>query len=178
MNADELTDLLATAFHGVTLEGGISIRQGEVCDNYGKDNTGRELSDAAFAAIPRGEITDDWRALPFDELERFPYLAHMDAKGFRYYIPAFLLSLLHNANGISMRVVGTLSSLYPKRDSWLHHMQLYDLLTKEQRSAIATFLFELQSSPRLDRSDQRLVSAALQAYWLQYLPQQHESNNA
>ena len=81
---------ITTAFRGVTLYDGISIRQGEVCDNYGKDNDGREVSDAEFASIPRGEITDDWSALPLNELERYPYLAYLDSKGFRYYIPAFL----------------------------------------------------------------------------------------
>ena len=178
MNPDELRDLLTTAFRGVTLDGGISIRQGEICDNYGKDNDGREVSDAEFASIPCDEITDDWSALPLDELEQYPYLAHLDSKGFRYYIPAFLLSLFHDAQGASMRVISTLSSLFPTRDSWLYHMHHYELLNDAQRTAIAIFLFHLQDYLRLDTSDQRLVSAALQAYWQQYLPREHESNVA
>ncbi len=157
------------AFLGVTLDGGISIRQGEICDYYGTDNDGKEVSDAQFAAIPRSEITDDWTTIPLAELERYPYLAYLDAKGFRYYIPAFLLSLFEDAQSASMRVIATLSSVYPKRDLWLHHMQQFELLDARQRSAIARFLFHLQDDPRLEASDQRLVSRALQAHWQQYL---------
>jgi len=165
MNPDELRDLLTAAFRGVTLDGGISIRQGEVCDNYGEG-----VTDEEFEAIPRSEVTAVWTALPLDELERYPYLAYLDSKGFRYYIPAFLLSLLQDAQGASMRVISTLSSLHPTRDCWLYRMGQYELLNDAQRSAIATFLFHLQDYPLLNTSDQHLISAALQAYWQQYLP--------
>jgi hypothetical protein len=178
MNHDELRELLKAAFRDVTLDGGISIRQGEICDNYGEDNDGREISEAEFATIPRGEIIGDWIALPLDELEQYPYLAYLDAKGFRYYIPAFLLSLLQDSQRGSMRVICTLSSLCPTRERWLYHMQQYELLSDEQRSAIAVFLFELKDYPRLDSDDQQLISGALSAYWNQYLPRKYESNVA
>ena len=70
-----------------------------------------------------------------DELERYPYLAYLDAKGFRYYIPAFLLSLFQDAQGASMRVITTFSSLRPTRDLWLHHMHHYELLNGAQRAS-------------------------------------------
>ena len=178
MNADELQELMKAAFYSVTLDGGMSIRQAEVCDNYGTDNEGRQVTDADFAAIPRSEITDDWTSIPLAELERYPYLAYLDAKGFRYYIPAFLLSLFEDAQGTSMRVISTLPSVRPTRDLWLHHMQQYELLSEAQRSAIATLLFYLQDYPRLDTSDRHIVSAALQTYWSQYLPSKNEPNAA
>ena len=176
MNCDELRHLIVTAFHGVDLDGGMSLRQAEICDKFGKDSDGRVVSDMDFAAIPDREITDNWSALSLDELERFPYLAHLDPEGFRYYIPAFLLSLLKDANRLSMRVISTLSSIQPTRDTWLYHMRLYEALTDAQRTAIAAFVFHLQSYPKLTASDQRQVSAALQLYWRQFLPELHEPN--
>src|SRR4051794_38305166 len=110
MTDGELRQVIQTAFRGVTLDGGLSLRQGEICDNFGKDGEGKEVSEGEFAAIPRTEITDDWSAISLEELERYPYLAHLDAKGFRYYIPALLLSLLQNSDAGSMRVISTFSA--------------------------------------------------------------------
>jgi hypothetical protein len=162
MTQAQLRKLIKTAFIDVKLEDGLSIRQGEVCDNYGEG-----VSDEEFHAIPLGEITDDWTALPLQELEQYPYLAYLDAKGFRYYIPAFLLSLLDNAQCGSMRVISTLMSLTPDSCTWSPNM---DLLNDEQRSAIAVFLSEIQHLPQLDSSDQIMISDALEQYWSQFLP--------
>ena len=107
MDADELRGLMKATFHGVTLDGGIGLRQGEVCDNYGKNNDGREISEAEFASISHAEITNDWTAVSLAELEQYPYLAYLDAEGFRYYIPAFLTSLLPSTDGASMRMINT-----------------------------------------------------------------------
>lgn len=170
MNTAELRDLIIAAFRDVTLDGGISLWQGEVCDNYGRDNDGRAVSEAKFNAIPRTELTEDWSALPLAELESYPYLAYLDARGFRYYIPAFLLAWLEDPSGRSMRGISTLSSLYPKRDSWLYHMEHYELLSDAQRTAIAHFLHELQHNLPAQAEDQRIASRALRDYWQQFLP--------
>src|SRR5215469_15804011 len=53
--------------------------------------------------------------VPPDELER-NCIAHLDALGFRYYIPALMLSVLDHYEPLSMRVIGTLAGLYPKKD--------------------------------------------------------------
>jgi hypothetical protein len=170
MTPADLRNLITTAFREVTLGQGISIRQGEICDNYGKDKNGREVSPAKFASIPLAEITDDWTALPLAELELYPYLPYLDALGYRYYIPAFLLSLLENSQSGSMRVIATLSSVCPTRELWRHHMSQYELLDDAQRSAIATFLYHFMDNPQLDQGDQNHILNALQDYWRQYLP--------
>lgn len=170
MNTEQLRAQMKSAFRGVTLEGGISLRQGEICDNYGRDNQGRPIGESVFAMIPRSEVTDDWTALPLAELERYPYLSYLDAKGFRYYIPAFLLSLLEDASKGSMRVITTLASLRPSREHWSYSMAQYALLDETQRAAVATFLLYLQDDPHLDAEDQKLVFRALECYWQTYLP--------
>jgi multidrug efflux pump subunit AcrB len=59
-----------------------------------------------------------------DELEH-NCIAHLDALGFRYYIPALMLSVLNRYDASSMRVIGTLGGLYPKKDSlWEHAMAI------------------------------------------------------
>lgn len=169
MSDDDLRALIRNAFHGVTLEDGMSIRQGEICDNYGKDSRGKEVSEAKFAAIPLDEVTGDWAAIPLAELERYPQLAYLDAKGFRYYIPAFLLSLLESSDRCSMRAICTLGSVCPTRDLWAHHMEHYELLDEKQRAAIALFLFHFQEHPALDEDDRQQVYLGLESFWQQYL---------
>ncbi|HXO88320.1 MAG TPA: DUF6714 family protein [Candidatus Acidoferrales bacterium] len=62
-----------------------------------------------------------WSQVTLDELER-DCTAHLDALGFRYYIQALMLSVLDRYEPSSMRVIGTLAGLYPKKgDSWEHH---------------------------------------------------------
>src|SRR5215470_2695396 len=95
------------AFRGVKLGSGISLRQAQASDGYAR------LDQSQLGS----EEKDDWSRIPLAELER-DCIAHLDAQGFRYYISAFMLSVLTHYDPRSMRVIGTLSGLYPKRDSW------------------------------------------------------------
>ena len=56
---DEIKSEISAAFDGVELDGGISLNQTKVIDNYGRD-----CSSEQFAALPMGEVTDDWRKIP------------------------------------------------------------------------------------------------------------------
>jgi Family of unknown function (DUF6714) len=75
-------DEIRTAFRGVTLEQGMSIRRAQLADHF-QDAVLNEHS----ATNTSGEITDDWSHVSLSELER-DGIAHLDALGFRYYIPA------------------------------------------------------------------------------------------
>jgi hypothetical protein len=69
-----------------------------------------------------------------------------------------------------MRVIGTLTGLYPKKDDfWEYHMNRYSLLNPAQKSAIARFLMALAKLLELDFDDQRVVARALRNYWAEYL---------
>jgi hypothetical protein len=86
-----------------------------------------------------------------------------------------MLSVLEHYNSSSMRVIGTLTGLYPKKDNaWEYHMQRYSLLDAMQRTAIAQFLAELPKLVELDSEGQRAVQRALRNYWGEYL----QSNTA
>jgi hypothetical protein len=93
------------AFRGVTLGRGMNLRQAQFADRF-QD----AVWNAHSASLAHGEITDDWSQVPLDELER-DCIAHLDASGFRYYIPALMLSVLDHYDAASMRVIGTLSGL-------------------------------------------------------------------
>jgi hypothetical protein len=146
------------AFQGVILGAGISLRQAQAADR-----------DAPSAPPAPGEIVDDWSKVSMDELER-DCTAHLDAAGFLYYIPALMLSVLKDYDSASMRVIGTLSDLYPKKDhGWEYDMHRYSLLNHSQRTAIARFLAALPDLVELNLEDQKIVSRALRNYWGQYL---------
>lgn len=152
------------SFRGVTLGGGISLRQAQFADRY-RDG----VTNANSVSPGPGEIVDDWSKVPLDELER-DCISHLDAAGFRYYIPALMLSVLNHYDSASMRVIGTLSGLYPKKDDgWEYHMQRYSLLNHVQKTAIARFLAALPKLVELDLADQKIVSRALRNYWGEYL---------
>jgi hypothetical protein len=152
------------AFRGVTLGQGITLRKAQLVD------VSRDAARNLHAASPaHGEITDDWSRVPLNELES-ESIAHLDALGFRYYIPALMLSVLDHYESSRMRVIGTLRGLYPKKDSgWEYHMHRYSLLNHAQKTAIARFLAALPKLVELDFEDQKVVPRALRNYWGEYL---------
>jgi|ERR1051326_1937089 hypothetical protein len=154
--------IIRSAFAGVVLGSGVSIRQSEVIDRYG-DGVPRE-----FAALPRSEITDDWERVPDTELER-AFVSYFDAQGFRYYIPALALSVLRNYDSGSLRVIATIRSLYPKKENWSYCVHKYELLSDRQKFALALFLSHLPNLVTLGYENETCVSRALRNYWSQFL---------
>jgi hypothetical protein len=154
---------IRTAFRGVTLSAGTSLRQAQLIG--AQSARSREHVESFTGA----EIIGDWSQVPLNELE-CEGLAHLDALGFRYYIPALMLSVLHHYDSSSMRVIGTLRGLYPKKDNtWEYHMHRYSLLGAKQKAAIARFLAELSKLVELDSEDQKTVERAFRNYWGEYL---------
>jgi hypothetical protein len=160
---EAVEELIARAFSGITLGGGISLRQAQVIDRYGEG-----VTDAEFDALPQSEITQDWSRVPLDELER-NCVAHLDEAGFRYYLPALMLSILSNYDPASMRVIGTIQALRPAFTHPGYHEKPFRVLSDEQRTAVAHFLQELPALVSLDTEDEKLVSRALRDYWQQFL---------
>ena len=152
------------AFRGVTLGAGMSLRQAQLADRSG--DAARKPLRASFGSR---EVVDDWSQVTLDELEG-DCIAHLDAAGFRYYIPALMLSVLNHYDPASMRVIGTLGDLYPKKDhSWEYQMLRYSLLNHAQKTAIARFLEALPKLVELGFEDQKIVPRALRNYWGEYL---------
>ena len=161
MRRDELRKIIEEAFDKITLDGGLSLAQTKVIDNYG-----RGVTDEEFAALPKKEVTGNWKEIPASQLDEADALAHFDRKGFRYYIPALMLRLLENYDRSSMMTIGTLSILYPKTDSWKY---LYSLLSDSQNQAIALYLKALPGLVALDSDDRKIVERALRNHWSKFL---------
>jgi uncharacterized protein DUF6714 len=62
---DLVRSTIRSAFRGVVLGNGVSIRQTEVIDRY-RDG----CTDGEFRALPRSEVTENWESIPDAELER------------------------------------------------------------------------------------------------------------
>lgn len=171
MNKNEIRSIIEKAFEGVTLEGGTSFLQTEIIDNYGEEYTDKE-----FNALPEKDITHDWKLVTVNDLDKL-HTAHLDDKGFRYYIPALMCRFLDTypvdvLNPGSMRQIGTLSSLYPT----VHHPNIsdhlsakYEILNLQQRQAIAQFLKWLPEVLELDDHYSTIAERAVRNYWKDYL---------
>ena len=158
MNSSEIKTLIEAAFQNVTLDGGVSQLQSQVMDNYGEG-----VTTAEFNRLPRREVTNDWKAFPVETFFSFSYL---DAKGFRYYIPALMTESLEKGVWIGE----TISALYPKNDHLREHrFSQYALLNPQQRVAITQFLSWLSHRVELDHHYQVQVERALRNYWHQYV---------
>lgn len=162
VSREQVEQAIASAFAGVQLSGGISLRQSEAIDDYCDG-----LTDAEFRRLPSNEITTDWGAVTDDSLES-ACVAHLDAKGFRYYVPRLMLSILDRYDSASSRVIGTLLALYPRTDC-PDHANLYDALNKPQREAVALFLDVLPDVVDLGQESRAVVQRALRNYWAGYL---------
>jgi hypothetical protein len=107
MKKEQIKKIIEAAFNGVTLDGGISLEQTKVIDNYG-----RGVNVEEFTALPNNEVTNNWKQIPISQLDEAECLAHFDRKGFKYYIPALMLRLLENYDPESMMTIGTLRSCF------------------------------------------------------------------
>lgn len=154
---------IRAAFAGVTLGTGISLRHAQLLDS------GRAGAPAAeSASLPPSGETERWDRIASAELES-DHIAHLDPEGFRFYLPALMISLLDDYVSSSMRCIGTLSALYPKERIVGHHMPRYDLLTLGQKQAVACFLEALPDLVALEGEDKTVVKRAMR-FWAQYLP--------
>ena len=76
-----------------------------------------------------------------------------------------MLSLIDHHDSGSMRVIGALDGLFPKKDrSCDYHMFRYSQLNSLQQAAIARFLTVLPKLVQVNYLDQNVVSRALRNY--------------
>lgn len=157
---------IRSAFAGVRLGGGVSLRQGQVLDDWGGGVTRAE-----YEASPLHEVTDDWQALDDSDLLGDGF-AHLDAEGLRYYLPAMMLWLLdhHDDDTGDLTAIGAISAMAFSREDDDRYQRMYATFTDAQRTAIATYLTALPDLIDLDIEDSKRVARTLQTYWGQFLP--------
>ncbi len=152
---------IETAFADVRLDGGVGLEEAEEIDDYA-------LSSRSETSPPpeRYREAPPWQELTIAGLNRFPWgnFAFQDARGIRYYLPAFMRAYLQGAR------LGAFDALM----STLHgHHRLdlvHALLTKPQRGAVAGFLAYVALSDDLYSSD---AIVALRSPWGSALDAEH-----
>jgi hypothetical protein len=172
MEREDVQAAIRSAFAGVRLGSGVSLRQAQIIDVRG-----RGMSHAEFESLPRSEVTEDWTAIPDSELVR-DCVGHLDAHGLRYYLPALMLWLLDHyddedrlfTEGADMTAIGTVSALAFSSEFETSYREIFGGFTREQRAAIASFIEALPRLVELDDDDATRVASSLESYWAQFLP--------
>jgi hypothetical protein len=119
-------DQILSAFGHVRLEDGVTLHETEVLDDYGSDEK------RAQARLKDTETR--WQDVSAVKLERFDKPAFLDVKGFRFYLPAYMVWAMK-----SFRTAKSLSIdfyLYCMRHPG-HDAEYFDV---EQSKAILSFL--------------------------------------
>jgi hypothetical protein len=160
MERDGLEALLRSAFAGVQLGDGLSLRQLDAVDSFMQ---GVDLAD--FERLPQFEVADDWTQVPEDEIHT-ACVAHMDAESLRYYLPALLTWLLDHYERGDMTTIGTLSALTPDE----YRRPMYESFTPAQRAAVAAVVEALPFLDYLDPLDELALERAFADDWRAELP--------
>jgi hypothetical protein len=166
---DDIQEAIRSAFANARLGSGVSLRQAESIDGtiFGLE--------PAYVGREPDEITDDWTRVPESELLR-DNIAHLDADGLRYYLPALMLWLLDHydedrwLSGSDMTAIGRIGAIAPAQQFATSLWEIYDAFTAEQRTAIASYVEALPRLVRLDHEDATRVARSMDDYWRRFLP--------
>jgi Cysteine-rich CPCC len=126
-----VTALVEQAFAGVMLDGGVSLDEAELIDDYALP------ARTELDPPPRGHGRGPpWQELTRAALDRFPWgnFPFQDARGIRYHLPAFMVAHLRG------EPPAALSSLLFVLASGHQLEALHHLLTNVQRHAVARYL--------------------------------------
>lgn len=153
---------ITAAFDGVAREDGVSLRESRVIDDYGCDE---ERAEARLL-----DTDTRWQDVSDADMQEYDgVLTFSDAKGFRYYLPAYMLRDLrlyvHPTYGFSSDTLSGLqiSSIPGMRD---YKLEQFALITPPQGRAVCSFLeFIVAHGDEYYRQD---AADALTAYWNQY----------
>jgi hypothetical protein len=84
-----LVSQIEAAFDGVELGNGTSLHQGRALDDYQPEEAVRQARDA--------DTESRWQEIPDEKVETlWDALSFLDAEGFRFYIPRFMIYALHH----------------------------------------------------------------------------------
>lgn len=152
----KLIDLIKHSYSEVVLGDGISLEAARKIDGYGENQL--VPCDENQSSIP----TDDWGSIKAEELERLPYLAHVDSEGFRYYLPALMCSLIEEPNFRSYRFDQAMVLLNPQDDLCDDR---YELFTEDQMKSISLFVRRLPDLIELDEDEKREIALIFDKHW-------------
>jgi len=146
--ARSVIDAIEKAFGGVRLEDGVSLREAIVLDNYGTDE---ERQRARLQDEP-----EDWRKIPDETIADYSAsLAFLDAKGMRFYLPAFMCFAVRNyQHSDSASIDYTLYTLDLSPGSGAETVDLvFEKATEEQRTLLETAISPAELKAKLESLD-------------------------
>jgi hypothetical protein len=145
----ELISLVREAFKNVTLEDGIGLSEANAIDDY---------RDAAFRSECRKkDEQQNWTSIPSSELNLYNCsLSFFDAKGMRFYLPAFITAELKGEYNFGLTFTLTHLSDYTKKQ--------FELLSPQQRKAVCSFLEYLETDPDHEYESAG-IKTAIADYW-------------
>ena len=173
MHREELIELIRGAFCGVKLGDAISLREADIIDRYAQGES--------FEEARAQDEKDSWEKIEDDLLEGLQVLAHLDAEGMRYYIPAYMVWTLNNyQRSDSMSTDSTIYTLNPydphgREDEGFglgfssYRLERYALLSRSQSKAIAEFMVFCGQDDVDGHLDGGQARVALAKHWGQYL---------
>ena len=138
---DNVISQLTDAFAGSELDGGLGLWEAKGLDDYASPEELKELRSK--------DEKRDWRRIPIEHLNRC-YAApwFMDARGFVFHMPAFLIAELNDQHGY-----GFIDRLYCSPESprgWS------DLLKTEQKNALIAALQLIVANPDYHRESKAI----------------------
>jgi len=161
-----LVRTIETSFAKVHRDGGITLHQMTVVDDYRRE----EENEEDFIRAGRKDLEYTWQEISAEKLDRFGFsLACLDQKGFRFYLPAYMCHCLRQwETGENREYWGLLRILEDGPKAW--HLENPALLNDSQRAAVAAFLTFLAAhgSSLGDADDAR---QALRNGWNKYSTQ-------
>ncbi len=149
------------AFRKVRLEDGISMAQARAMDDYNSQQECR--------AARAKDKEKSWEDIADDKIEEYcDVLPWLDAKGFRFYLPAFMRWTLRNLDSRNAAGEYVVRALNPirrtKKGTTVDELcaMSHAMLTAEQKKAVQAFLEFLASGSNSLAADAR---TALDDYW-------------
>jgi hypothetical protein len=157
--AESIIETIRSAFAGVP-RGRVTIHEAEVIDDYG--------SDAERQKARALDTDESWDQVRDDDITECPTaLCHLDADGWRYYVPVYMIwSLRHFRASHSIVSDFTIytfdpDSGYPRLSE--HNMERFGLLNQAQSRAVCWFLRYMAANE--DHADVRIARLALDEFW-------------
>jgi hypothetical protein len=133
IDATELIRTIREAFRDVKLEDGVSLNMTEYNDSGG--------SVERFKQLAVNDERDDWQRIDDKTLEEFTVtFSFTDWKGFRFYLPAYMIWMIVHPESTSIIGEHTVYALDPDRMVWLHERTVDKILSKQQIEAVVQFL--------------------------------------
>jgi hypothetical protein len=155
------------AFSHVSRQDGVTLHEAKVIDDYGS-------ADERIAARAL-DLDSHWQDVPDDLIEEHQEtLCFVDPKGFRYYLPAYMVWALRNyrtsnSGSVDHPIYSLTLSVDKKLRDW--QLERFKLFDEVQAKAICRFLrFMVEQDDFIDVVEAR---KALEEYWGKFCEADH-----